>query len=66
MTGSIAERTIGRPIENLRVMPDIKYELTEKDMRTAFAEYRYAILKALGELRPGPKGPAQMQSRKAS
>ena len=50
VTGSIAERTSGQPIENLGVMPDIKYELTEKDMRTAFAEYRYAILKAFREL----------------
>ncbi len=49
-TSSLAQRPNGRPIENLGVTPDIPYELTARDLRTGFAEYRYAILKALHDL----------------
>jgi C-terminal processing protease CtpA/Prc len=49
-TWTIAERTNGQPIENLGVTPDIPYDITEKDMRTGFSEYKAAILKALTDL----------------
>jgi len=49
-TWTIAQRANGQPIENLGVTPDIPYDITEKDMRTGFAEYRFAILKALQDL----------------
>ena len=52
-TWSIAERADGRPIENLGVTPDIPYEITEKDMRTGFAEYRLKIIRALNSLLGG-------------
>jgi hypothetical protein len=52
-TWSIAERADGRPIENLGVTPDIPYEITEKDMRTGFAEYRLKIIRALNALLGG-------------
>jgi len=51
-TWSIAWRPTGNPIENLGVTPDIPYDLTAKDMRTGFSEYRSAILKALQDLLP--------------
>jgi hypothetical protein len=46
-TGSIAERIDNNPIENLGVTPDIKYELTEEDLRGGYAPYISAVLKAL-------------------
>ena len=49
-TTTLAERANGQPIENLGVTPDIPYELSAKDLRTGFAEYRWAILKALNGL----------------
>ena len=49
-TWTIAQRANGEPIENLGVKPDIVYELTQKDFRTGFAEYRRAILKTLAGL----------------
>ncbi|MBI2386098.1 MAG: protease-like activity factor CPAF, partial [Elusimicrobia bacterium] len=62
-TGSLAERPDGRPIENLGVTPDIPYEITAKDLRTGFAEYRWKILKALtGILEPA--APAAPQGEK--
>ncbi|MEQ1918393.1 MAG: S41 family peptidase, partial [Elusimicrobiota bacterium] len=52
-TSSLAERPNGQPIENLGVTPEIPYEITAKDLRTGFAEYRWKILKALsGILEP--------------
>ena len=42
-----AQRANGQPIENLGVTPEIPYEITAKDLRTGFAEYRWKILKAL-------------------
>lgn len=49
-TTSLAERPNGQPIENLGVTPDIPYDITAKDMRTGFAQYRWEILKALRNL----------------
>ncbi len=58
-TTSLAERPGGQPIENLGVTPDVPYEITARDLRTGFAEYRWKILKALeGLLDPGPAPPA--------
>lgn len=58
-TTSLAERPNGKPIENLGVTPEIPYEITARDLRTGFAEYRWKILKALeGLLDPGPAPPA--------
>lgn len=52
-TTSLAQRANGQPIENLGVTPDVPYEMTAKDLRTGFAEYRWNILKALkGLLEP--------------
>lgn len=64
-TTSLAERPNGKPIENLGVTPEIPYEITAKDLRTGFAEYRFKILKALeGLLDPGPAPPAATTSPK--
>lgn len=49
-TGSLAERANGQPIENLGVTPDVPYEMTGRDLRTGFAEYRWKILKTLDAL----------------
>lgn len=49
-TWTIAQRANGQPIENLGVTPDIAYDFTAKDLRTGFAEYRRAVLKALAGL----------------
>ncbi|MDP3543172.1 MAG: protease-like activity factor CPAF [Elusimicrobiota bacterium] len=58
-TTSLAQRPNGQPIENLGVTPDLPYEITARDLRTGFAEYRWKILKALeGLLDPGPAPPA--------
>jgi len=67
-TGSLAERPNGQPIENLGVTPDIPYEITAKDLRTGFAEYRWKILKALAGMlepsAPAPAAPAAPQGEK--
>ncbi|OGR46394.1 MAG: hypothetical protein A2X37_07650 [Elusimicrobia bacterium GWA2_66_18] len=54
-TWTIAQRADGRPIENLGVTPDIAYDFTAKDLRTGFAPYRLAVLRALAGLISGPK-----------
>jgi hypothetical protein len=50
------------------VTPDIAYAMTEKDLRTGFAEYRFAILKALqgimGQAPAPAPAPARASSRK--
>ncbi len=58
-----------RPLENLGVTPDIPYDLTEKDLRTGFAEYRFAIIQALQNLMgadPAPAPAPAMPTAKAS
>ncbi|MDD5303762.1 MAG: protease-like activity factor CPAF [Elusimicrobia bacterium] len=57
-TGSLAERANGQPIENLGVTPEIPYEITAKDLRTGFAEYRWKILKALNGMLESASAPA--------
>ncbi len=57
-TSSLAERPNGQPIENLGVTPEIPYEITAKDLRTGFAEYRWKILKALNGILE-PSAPAK-------
>ncbi len=69
-TWTIAERrtvdpkspNAGKPIENLGVTPDIPYDITEKDMKTGFSEYRDAILKALSNLLGPAAAPAAVQT----
>ena len=61
-TVSLAERPNGQPIENLGVTPDIPYEITAKDLRTGFAEYRWKILKALNALLE-PAAPSAPQGK---
>jgi C-terminal processing protease CtpA/Prc len=53
-TWTIARRANGQPIENLGVTPDIPYELTQKDFKTGFAQYRHEILKAVRGLLTAP------------
>ena len=49
-TGSIAERVDGNPIENLGVIPDIEYEMTESDYTQNFSPYVRAIREAVSQL----------------
>lgn len=44
-TGSIAERLDNNPIENLGVIPDITYEMTEKDLQENYEDFVKAINK---------------------
>ncbi|MEK7858953.1 MAG: protease-like activity factor CPAF [Elusimicrobiota bacterium] len=60
-TWSIAERPNGQPIENLGVTPDVPYELTAKDLRTGFAEYRYTIIKELEKMMGPAEAPTEPQ-----
>lgn len=46
-TGSIAQRSDDQPIENLGVIPDIAYELTEEDLKKGYARYISEVLKVL-------------------
>jgi hypothetical protein len=43
LTGSMAYRPDGRPLENLGVSPDVKYELTVRDIQHQYAEYIRAV-----------------------
>ncbi|MBI5209067.1 MAG: protease-like activity factor CPAF [Elusimicrobia bacterium] len=56
-TWTIAQRVDGKPIENLGVQPDVKYDLTGRDLKTGFAPYRRAIRKAMDKLLPEPPKP---------
>lgn len=47
LTGSLAERPNGDPIENLGVNPDVVYSLTERDIRENYREYTAALHKVL-------------------
>ena len=50
VTGSIAERVDGNPIENLGVKPDQEYEMTAADFTGNFASYVKAVQKAVNGL----------------
>jgi hypothetical protein len=50
LTGSLAKRVEGKPIENLGVTPDIVYEMTENDLRYGYPEYSQAIRETLKTL----------------
>jgi C-terminal processing protease CtpA/Prc len=52
ITGSIAERVDGNPIENLGVKPDVAYDLTASDMQKGFQGYASAIQKGIDSLLP--------------
>jgi len=43
LTGSIAYRKNGNPLENLGVTPDISYDLTVRDLRDNYADYINAV-----------------------
>lgn len=55
-TGSLAERLDGTYIENLGITPDISYNLTERDLKGGFLDYRDAINKAVNELIKNSRG----------
>lgn len=42
-TVSLSERMNGNPIENLGVMPDVTYDLTEKDITQGYTDYIKAV-----------------------
>ena len=44
LTWTMAWRTIGQPIENIGVHPDIRYTLTAKDFQFGFIDYHQALL----------------------
>lgn len=50
VTGSIAERVNGNPIENLGVTPDISYEMTAEDYQSNYAPYVKAIKDAINSI----------------
>jgi len=50
LTGSLAERIDQNPIENLGVVPDIAYSLTDADLEGGFAKYATAIKSAIDSL----------------
>lgn len=52
VTGSIAERVDGNPIENLGVTPDIPYALTADDVSGGYRGYAQEILGAIKKLTP--------------
>jgi len=58
-TSSLAERPSGQPIENFGVTPEIPYEITARDLRTGFAEYRWKIIKALQGLIDAAPAPSK-------
>lgn len=49
-TASLAERTVGCPIETLGVSPDIPYKLTRQDVENGYQEYARAVLDAVTDL----------------
>ncbi len=49
-TDTIAERINLQKIENLGVMPDIEYQITEEDIRKGYQNYRSAINQAVNQL----------------
>jgi hypothetical protein len=46
-TGSLARRVNGQPIENLGVTPDIENEITERDIKEGFVDYKKALNKVV-------------------
>lgn len=50
LTGSIAERVNGNPIENLGVEPDVPYEMTAEDLIGNYGGYVSAVKKEVGHL----------------
>lgn len=65
-TASIAERLNHQPIENLAVVPDIEYQLTEADVRGGYRQYRSAVNAVVSSLLPSDQTkliPAKEESK---
>ncbi|MES2963442.1 MAG: protease-like activity factor CPAF [Bdellovibrionota bacterium] len=52
ITGSIAERVNGQPIENLGVTPDVAYSMTADDVQNGYQGYVKAILEEVKKQTP--------------
>lgn len=52
VTGSIAERVNGQPIENLGVTPDVNYSLSADDVQNGYKGYVNAILEEVKKMTP--------------
>ena len=50
LTGSLAYRIDQNPLENLGVMPDILYEITDEDLRFGYQAYVEKIQNAINML----------------
>lgn len=50
VTGSLAKRRLGNPIENLGVTPDIEYSLTADDFQSSFKSYVNKITETIDGL----------------
>lgn len=50
LTGSIAERSNGDPLENLGVSPDIVCEMTANDLQNGYQDYIKKVNEALSEM----------------
>jgi hypothetical protein len=51
-TVSLAERIDGQPLENLGVVPDINYEITENDLVSRYQEFSQAVLEVVDQITP--------------
>lgn len=47
LTGSLAERLNGKPIENLGVTPDVKIEVTSRDLQENYVDYTRNLLNVI-------------------
>jgi C-terminal processing protease CtpA/Prc len=50
LTGSIAIRASGLPIENLGVTPDYVYEITSADLQNNYTDFKKSLLNILKDL----------------
>ncbi|MBT3984412.1 MAG: protease-like activity factor CPAF [Bacteriovoracaceae bacterium] len=50
VTGSLAIRASGKPLENLGVTPDVEYKISASDMQNGFEGYKKEIVKTIDEM----------------